>query len=297
LTRKPRLLITGAGGFLGHALCEAAANDWDILAAYHTKPPEVSAVIQMQMDLTDTAAVNRCFADYRPEAVIHAAAMSGPNECQTDPEGSFAVNVTAGNTIAARCDDLDIPLLYTSTDLVFDGARAPYRESDTVKPVCIYGQHKAVAERLIRNRYPAATICRLPLMVGYAPAGRRGVLGELIDAFRNFRAPHLFVDEFRTPVDTRRIAAGLLYMLSRPGLLVHLGGAQRISRYNLGRKVARMMGVPDAAIHAVRLGDLVMPAHRAPDVSLDSTLARRDGFDPGDLDNDLQDAVDRYLQS
>ena len=297
MTRKPRLLITGAGGFLGHALCEAAANDWDILAAYYTKPPEVSVADHVQVDLTDTAAVSQCFADYRPEAVIHAAALSGPNECQTDPEGSFAVNVTAGNTIAARCDDLDIPLLYTSTDLVFDGKQAPYGEADAVKPVCIYGQHKAVAERLIRNRYPAATICRLPLMFGYAPPGRRGVLGELVDALQNDREPHLFVDEFRTPVDTRRIAAGLLQLISRPGLLLHLGGNQRISRYNFGHKVARMMGCPDAAIRAVRLGDLVMPAHRAPDVSLDSTLARRAGFDPGDLDSDLQDAVNRYLQS
>lgn len=297
LPRKARLLITGAGGFLGHALCTATDGNWDVLAAYHTKPPEVSGVTPLQVDLTDTAAVGRCFAAHKPDAVIHAAALSNPNACQRDPEGSFAANVTAGYTIAARCDDFDIPLVFTSTGLVFDGTQAPYRESDAVKPACIYGQHKAVAERLIRNRFPAVTICRLPLMFGYAPAGRGRFLGGLIAALRNGRAPSLFIDEFRTPVDTRRIAVGLLHMLRHPGQLFHLGGNQRISRYLFGKKVAQMMGCPDTIVHAVNIGDFNMPASLAADLSLDNTLACQAGFDPGDLESDLREAVDACTKS
>jgi len=268
-----------------------------VLAAYHTKPPEVSGVTPLQVDLTEPSTVDRCFADHKPDAVIHAAALSSPNACQTDPESSFAVNVTAGNTIAARCSDIDIPLVFTSTDLVFDGSDAPYAESDAVCPICIYGQHKAVAERLIRNRHSAVTICRLPLMFGYAPSGRRGFLGGLIEALRDGRTPRLFMDEYRTPVDTRRVASGLLKMISRPGLLVHLGGNQRMSRYDFGTKVARMTGLLETAVEAVALGDLDMPAPRAADVSLGNARARELGFDPGDLESDLRDSVDAYAAS
>lgn len=292
----PRLLITGAGGLLGHALCEAATKDWDVVAVCRKTAPTLPYIRTVSADITDARRLDAVFSSTQPQAVIHAAAMSQPNACELSPEASESVNVTASAEIARRCAAAGIPLVFTSTDLVFDGTRPPYGEHDPVSPICVYGRHKVAAEEHIREIHPAATVCRLPLLFGYAPAGG-GFLGELIRTLTAGGRPTLFTDEIRTPIFTLTIARGLLAMLAHPGRTLHLGGGQPVSRHHFGLLVAAMMHVPPSHIIPIRAGALTMPAPRSPDVSLDIRLAESLGFDPGDLVDDLTEAVERYLYS
>ncbi|MFH1981669.1 MAG: NAD(P)-dependent oxidoreductase [Pseudomonadota bacterium] len=290
---RPRLLITGAGGLLGHALCEAAAKDWDVAAMCRKTPPAVPGIRSVWTDITDKRDLDAVFSRERPHAVIHAAAMSQPNACELAPETSETVNVIASARIAARCAAAGIPLVFTSTDLVFDGTRPPYGETDPVSPICVYGRHKVAAEARLREIHPPATVCRLPLLFGYAPSGG-GFLGELIRTLAAGGRPTLFIDEIRTPIFTLTAARGLLAMLAHPGRTLHLGGGQPVSRLHFGLLVAALMNVPASRITPARLGALAMPAPRAPDVSLDIRRAESLGFDSGDLLDDLTEAVERY---
>ncbi len=289
----PRLLITGAGGLLGHALCEAAANRWAVFALGRQAVPAVSGIRWVPAGITDDSRLDEVFDVVRPEAVIHVAAMSQPNACEQSPEASAAVNVEASIRIGARCAAVGLPMVFASSDLVFDGTQPPYGETDPVSPISVYGRHKAAAERQLAAVYPEATICRLPLLFGYAPTGG-GFLGELLRTLSAGGRPTLFTDEVRTPVSTQTAAQGLLSMLREPGRTLHLGGREAMSRYQFGLHVAAIMKLPPAVIVPIHLGDLTMPAPRSPNVSLDSTLAECLGFDAGDFIETLQDAVAQY---
>ena len=280
-----KLLVTGASGFLGWHVTQLAARSWQVYGTMRsTSPrgmPEIPGVTAIPLDLTDSAALQETFQQVRPDAVIHLAAESSPNRCQTDPEGSHAVNVTAAANVAGFCAEAAIPCVFTSTELVFDGRNAPYRETDPVCPLSRYGEQKVLAEQAMLARYPQTAVCRMPLMFGDVPPHASSFLQPWLETLRQGREVRLFVDEWRTPVSGRTAAQGLLLAIDRQvtGIL-HLGGAERISRYELGQLLVEILDVPASGLVACRQQDVPMAAPRPADVSLDSSQAFALGYQP-----------------
>jgi dTDP-4-dehydrorhamnose reductase len=163
-----KLLVTGASGFLGWNLCQLAKPEWDVYGTYFSHPGEIPGVNLIKVDLRDFEEIKRIFHEIQPAAVIHMAAQSSPNFCQSHPIESHSINVTAAWNIAGLCADSSIPCVFTSTDLVFNGLNPPYRETDPVCPVSLYGEQKVIAEEGMLERYPLTAVCRMPLMFGMA---------------------------------------------------------------------------------------------------------------------------------
>ena len=241
-----KLLITGASGFLGWYLCQLANKEWDVYGSYFSHSLEIPGIKLLKLDLTDFAEVKRVFREIQPAAVIHTAAQSQPNYCQTHVQESLLINVTASLSLAELCADNSIPYVFTSTDLVFDGLKGNYQETDSVNPVNIYGEHKAMAEVEILKRYPQAAICRMPLMFGNATPTATSFLQSFIKTLREGQELKLFTDEFRTPVNGKTAAEGLLLALNKVQGIVHLGGKERISRYDFGRLLVEIFKINDA---------------------------------------------------
>jgi dTDP-4-dehydrorhamnose reductase len=274
-----KILITGASGFLGWNLCQIAREDWEVYGTYHRHSIEISGVKIHQIDLRNLDLVKAEIDRIAPDAIIHTAAASKPNFCQEFPDRSYQINVAASQLLAKICADAKIPFIFTSTDLVFDGTKAPYLETDPVSPINIYGEQKVAAEREILTAYPQANICRMPLMFGMAPPTANSFLQSWIKALSCREKLELFVDEFRTPVSTVTAAKGLLMMLqvSHSGI-INLGGTERISRYNFGKLLAEVFEFDLSLLSPIYQRDLVMAAPRAADVSLDSTKAIELGY-------------------
>jgi dTDP-4-dehydrorhamnose reductase len=114
----------------------------------------VRALARARLDLLDFNAVRREFQKDRPQLVIHCAAMSGMVEAQANPAQARRVNVEVTERLAELA--AEIPFVFLSTDLVFDGRQGNYVETDAVNPVHVYGETKVAAEQIVLKFHPAA---------------------------------------------------------------------------------------------------------------------------------------------
>lgn len=284
-----KLLITGASGFLGWNLCQIAKQEWQVFGVVCKNTiVGIKGITQVAADLRSYESIKNLFREIKPDAVIHAAALSQPNYCQNNPQESWEINVKAAVNIAGICADNSIACVFTSTDLVFNGLNAPYREDDEVCPISVYGEQKVMAEKGMRARYPLTAICRMPLMFGYGGMAK-SFIQPMLQSLREGKEIALFIDEFRTPVSGETAARGLLLALEKQvsGVL-HLGGKERVSRYEFMRMLVEVLGLNQAKLKTCRQKDVKMAAPRAPDVSLDSSKAFALGYQPLSLREEFQ---------
>lgn len=282
-----KLWVTGASGFLGWHLCQMAKRDWRVYGAYWTKPIDAPGIRLDQLNLLDFQALKQSFKTIQPEAVIHTAAQSKPNICQIRPDETYPINVTAAVNLANLCAEAEIPYVFTSTDLVFDGRNPPYRETDPVCPINHYGEQKAIAEAEILAAYPRATVCRMPLMFGAKTPSAQSFLQPWLKTLREGKKLKLFTDEFRTPISASTASNGLLLALEKGHGRLHLGGRNSISRFEFGRLLVEVGQFSPHQLHPCLQQDVPMPAPRPKNVSMDSAKAFALGYAPGPLKPEL----------
>jgi dTDP-4-dehydrorhamnose reductase len=285
-----KLLITGASGFLGWNICHLA-REWQVYGTYLSHSLNITGINTLKVNFTNFPEIKQIFHDIQPAAVIHTAAQSQPNFCQTHPEESHAINVEASSNIAGLCADYNIPCVFTSTDLVFDGRCAPYSETDAVCPVNLYGEQKVLAEAAMLKRYPMTAVCRMPLIFGTATPTATSFMQPFLQTLKEGKELKLFIDEFRTPVSAKTAAKGLLLALEKVTGIIHLGGKERISRFDFGKLLVEVFQLPSPNLKACRQQDVKMAAPRPSDVSLDSSKAFALGYKPLSLKAELEQLV------
>jgi dTDP-4-dehydrorhamnose reductase len=283
-----RLLVTGASGFLGWNLCYAARKEWKVFGTIFSHSVKITNVNIIKVDLTDFDELKNIFQMIKPDAVIHTAAKSDPNYCQLNRNESKKLNVDASINIAKLCAEYSIHCVFTSTDLVFDGLNPPYREEDPVCPVNFYGEQKVLAEEGMLRCHQKVAVCRLSLMFGVSNPYSISFIQPMIKAAREGRKLRLFVDEFRTPLSVSSAIQGILIALENVNGILHLGGAERISRYDFGKLVMDIFYIRNVQLIPCKQKDIIMPAPRPPDVSLDSTKASKLGFKPWLLRKEME---------
>ena len=282
-----KLLVTGASGFLGWNLCHLAKANWEVYGTYFSHAVTIYNTTLYKIDLTDFAELKQLFDRLNPDAVIHTAAASKPNFCQTNRELAYAINVDAAVNIARLCSDRHLPCAFTSTDLVFDGKNPLYKEDDPVCPINHYGEQKAIAEQKISEIYPKMALCRMPLMFGVPSPVSPSSLQGLVSDLEAGKEVNLFTDEYRTPASGRSASQGLLLAVEKVQGILHLGGRERISRYDFGLLVADILNLPTENIKPGKQADVEMVAPRSPDTSLDSSKAFALGYQPLSLREEL----------
>lgn len=282
------LLITGASGFLGWHACRLLSTHWQVLGTYHTQPIDLASATAHPLDLTDEVSIQRCWDAAKPAAVLHLAAISKANRCQQSPDTSRRINVEGALALAERCAAATIPFVFTSTDLVFDGTHAPYDEAAQLSPVNIYGQQKAAAEKEILALYPDAAICRLPLLYGAATPTAGCFLQDFLGAIAARKALNLFTDEIRTAAEATDVIQGLRLVLEKgiTGIL-HLGGHQRLSRYQFGLIMADAFNFPSDTMTPCLQSSVNLSTPRPKDVSLNSQKAFSLGYAPRSVEDAL----------
>ncbi|MEO6710824.1 MAG: SDR family oxidoreductase [Planctomycetota bacterium] len=281
-----RLLVTGASGFLGaQIVARAASGGFEVIAQIHRGPRPVSEkhpVASTIIDFASVEALERALETIQPAMVIHAAARSRVADCERDARLAQRVNVDATAAIARWSAREGARLVHASTDLVFGALAAPgggFRETDTPAPLSIYGRTKLAAEQALLESNPLALVVRLPLLVGPSQARGLGASDSVLAAVDRGELPALFEDEWRTPLDVRSAAEALLELASGAlaGIL-HVGGPERMSRYEIGLRALRQRGLRsdqarEKLLRTTRAA-AGFAALRPADVSLNSERAR-----------------------
>jgi dTDP-4-dehydrorhamnose reductase len=255
-----RLLVTGGSGYIGAGILRRAPQEWKIAATYCAHPIERADVAAFRVDVRDADAVNRVFNAFRPDVVIHTAAqMSG--------DAMMTTNVDGTRNVARAARRVEARLLHLSTDVIFDGEHAPYDEDAAPAPITPYGESKARAEQVVRAEHPRALIVRTSLVYGFDPMDprtRQTLAGEM---------PYLFTDEYRCPIFIDDLADALIELAQNDcaGIL-HIAGAQRVSRYEFGLKLARALNSEPKFAPALSASS---PTPRPRDCTLDISRAQK----------------------
>ncbi|HEX5218185.1 MAG TPA: SDR family oxidoreductase [Verrucomicrobiae bacterium] len=228
MQHTPLVWITGARGLIGNYLVQ--------LAPQFAPLWRVAGLTRAELDLLDPVAARRLFDEQMPAAIIHCAAISKSPECQVNPPLARRVNVEATALLAELA--ADIPFVFFSSDLVFDGKKGNYVETDPVGPLSIYAETKVAAEQIVLAN-PRHTVIRTSLNGGISPRGDSGFNEQLRRDWENGKVPKFFADEFRCPIPAVATARATWELLNRGATgLFHVAGAERLSRLQIGQALA-----------------------------------------------------------
>jgi len=265
-----KILITGASGFLGWHFCRYfSERGFEVTGTFsrHDLGAALPGVELRHLDLlhpTDSPIWNTRFSH-----VIHAAAMTRPDECEQQSAATMLINVDATRLLVQHFSDSRF--VYISTDLVFGGSARDYRESDPPDPPNVYAKSKLWAEQCVREA-GNGIVARMALLFGAPAPFGAGFLGWVRSRIEQGQPVPLFTDQYRTPVYVGDVARGVEWMLqAAPRFnLYHLGGAERISRWNFGRLFTDTFGLDQSKLVPVTMDSVGLVA-RGKDCSLDSS--------------------------
>jgi dTDP-4-dehydrorhamnose reductase len=262
-----RLLITGASGTLGRQVALLATQQGrDVCGTYFTNPPPLAGQ-WLRLDVRDRQAVMDLMRQIRPTAVAHTAFRpSGEELWATTAEGA-AVVARASQEMGAR-------LIHVSSDAIFDGTCNPYTEAAHPNPRTLYGAAKAAAELAVSAIAPQAAIVRTSLTMSREPLDPHTRF--ILDLAAGRITGCLFSDQYRCPIGVDDLAGAILELAAGDfaGIL-HVAGADVVSRSELGCAVARVYHLPEHEVARLTAGPIPpqMASTTIPDIRLDATLA------------------------
>jgi len=224
-----RILLTGAGGQLGHAVRQVVLG--------HELLPRTHA----ELDIAEPEAVAAAFDELAPELVVNAAAYTAVDGAEREPELAYRVNEAGPRVLAEVSARRAIPLLHVSTDYVFDGEKgAAYVESDRVHPISVYGASKLAGEEAVRRANPRHFIVRTAWL--YGPVGKNFALSIRAAAGRE---PRLRVvdDQWGSPSYAPHLAAALAQLIAtRAYGTHHLANTGVASRFEFAQALLAALG-------------------------------------------------------
>lgn len=264
---RMRILVTGAGGQLGTDLVR--------LAGRH----EVVAATSAMLDVGDRDSALAAITSTAPDLIIHAAAWTAVDACESDPERAFRVNAYGCRNVAEGARLTGAHLVAVSTDYVFDGSKPdPYIEWDSPNPLSVYGRSKLAGEQEILAALPGATIARTAWVCGAHGSNMLKTVLRLAAGEGQLR----FVDDQRgCPTFTDDLARMLIQLgvSRRPGVF-HVTNQGPTSWYGFARDVLSAAGHDPERVRPISTGELdpPRPAPRPANSVLDNAALRMSGI-------------------
>ncbi|MEM7660015.1 MAG: SDR family oxidoreductase [Bacteroidota bacterium] len=264
-----RVLLTGGNGLLGQKIIPLLSNRTHVqllVSSRGVNRHPQQGYEYASADLSHAEAVKEVFADFRPTDVIHTAAMTQVDACESDHDSCDASNVLAVKHLLDQCKVHDTRLIHISTDFVFDGEDGPYQEGDSPNPVNYYGESKRKAEELIEQSEVSHAILRTMLLYGISPAmSRSNIVLWVRKSLLEGKPIRVVDDQVRCPTLVEDLAAASVSaLMKRAEGIYHISGAEMMNMLELAKKVAEFWNLDGNLISSTDSASLNQAAKRPP---------------------------------
>lgn len=258
-----KILLTGGNGMLGRTL----RHQWQDFDVVSTDLPDA--------DITNAAGIDKIISGIKPDAVVHCAAMTAVDKCESEQETAYRLNAFGSGNVAAACYRHNVRLIAISTDYVFDGSlNRPYHEFDNANGGnTVYGQTKFAGEELIRRYMPNHVIARISWLYGAGGPSFVHAMMALADGSR----PELKVvnDQIGNPTSTLAVAEGLRSILLAPEVvgIVHLTCEGEATWFDFAQEIFRLAGKSQKVIPC-KTSEFPRPAPRPANSRLEKRMLK-----------------------
>lgn len=282
-----KILITGANGFLGYYLVQLLLQKNFSVFATGQGPCRLPFVEYKnfqyrEMDFTNPYQVQDVFEVVKPEVVVHAGAMSKPDECEMNQMMAYRVNVEGTVNLLLNAEDWKSFFVFLSTDFVFDGLAGMYAEEDPPRPVNYYGRTKLEAEEAVKEYEHEWAIVRTVLVYGKNHSGRGNFLTVVKEKLEKGEEYTVVGDQFRTPTYVDDLARGIVLLIEkRANGIFHLSGKEGLTPYEMALKTAALLHLDVSLLKRVNADMFSQPARRPLRTGFQIEKARKQlGFEP-----------------
>lgn len=267
-----KVLITGANGLLGQKLMEQLTSDSKVEVIGTGKgKARLSGLGKKnfqwkEMDVTDRTQILEVFAEIKPDAVIHTAAMTQVDDCEKDQDQCRKANVDAVLDLIEACRIFDSHLVHLSTDFIFDGEAGPYSEDALPNPINYYGWTKLEAENRIKKSGIRWTIVRTVLVYGIAnDMSRSNIILWVKKSLEEGKTIKVVNDQWRTPTLAEDLAAGCILVVKKGELgIFNISGKDFLTPFDMAVQTADYFGLDKSLITEVDSTLFTQPAKRPP---------------------------------
>jgi dTDP-4-dehydrorhamnose reductase len=271
-----RLLITGGSGLLGSKTGSISVRKgYETYTGYNDH--EATKGIPIKLDICNKREVDKAFEKVKPDAVIHAAALTNVDKCEENNELARRVNIGGTKNITEAAEQIKAFLVYVSTDYVFSGEEGSYKETDEPNPVNNYGLTKLEGEKIVTSSNLEWCIARSSVIYGSTPAaGKDNFVLWALNKLRNEESLRIVTDQRVSPTLNTSLAEMTLEILERRLTGVyHLAGATPLNRYEFARLIAETFQLDEGLIIPARSSEMKWLARRPRDSSLNVEKASK----------------------
>ena len=265
-----KIFITGSNGLLGQKLVYALKKRKDVeviaTARGENRLLDKNGYKYYPLDIANQQEVEKLMNSCKPEVVIHCAAMTNVDVCESKREECWDINVNAVKYLCTAAEKYNSHFIHLSTDFIFDGTAGPYAEEAMPNPVSYYGESKCAAEKIVQNYNGKWAIARTVLVYGLVDNMSRSNIvlwakGEL----EKGKTINVVNDQFRTPTLAEDLADGCILIADKQAEgIYNISGKDYMSIIELVNRVADYYHLDKSLIHAVSSQTLKQPAKRPP---------------------------------
>lgn len=289
-----RVLITGGSSRLGSYLNKELSGKFQVMSTYQNNPIYGDGFSAIKMDLTNPESINEVFNYFRPDVVVHAAAVSNPARANAvNPADVFKINVKGSELIAKKCAELGARIIYTSTDQVYAGYRGTYlKENAKLVPLSKYAETKLMGEVKIRQAANDYLILRTALLYEIIEGESPNYLHNIYYNLKAGKQAKVFYDQYRSPLamyDAARII-GILISKNVTGEIINFGGPGKLDRMEMAVILCEEAGLDKSLL--IKTSMFSIPnLPKVQDVSMNIDALKKLGIAP----IDYREAVRKIL--